>query len=168
MHHDLHPQCQRISWEAPSLNSWIPSSKGAPVRNKGTLLQNKGLGTIYVCLNSTNEFISNYSSLRKSDRQDISVYKRKNFNKIKITSIFLNRQKTWMVASQNNIQEWPMSVCRVLDFVSYQRNTTSKVKSPEKSNVSAAIKQLKMSSTAGGRVEGHAHFREQLATFLSS
>lgn len=54
----------------------------------------RDLGTIYVCLNSTNEFISNYSSLRKSDRQDISVYKRKNFNKIKITSIFLNRQKT--------------------------------------------------------------------------
>ena len=73
-----------------------------------------------------------------------------------------------MVASQNNIQEWPMSVCRVLDFVSYQRNTTSKVKSPEKPNVSEAIKHLKMSSSAGGSVEGHAHFREQFATFLSS
>lgn len=38
----------------------------------------RDLGTIYMCLNSTNEFISNYSSLRKSDRQNISVYKRKN------------------------------------------------------------------------------------------
>lgn len=55
----------------------------------------------------------------------------------------------------------------VLDFISYQRNTISKVKSPEKPNVSEAIKQLKMSSTAGGSVEWHAHFREQLARFLS-
>lgn len=39
---------------------------------------NKGPWNTYVCLNSTSEFISNYSSLRKSDRQNISVYKWKN------------------------------------------------------------------------------------------
>lgn len=38
----------------------------------------RDLGTTYVCLSSTDEFIPNYSSLRKSDRWNISVYKWKN------------------------------------------------------------------------------------------
>ena len=68
----------RESPERFHLNSWTSSSKGATVWNKGTLLQTKGPWNTYVCLNSTSEFISNYSSLRKSDRQNISVYKWKN------------------------------------------------------------------------------------------